>query len=329
MRMMKPFPHLSYVDAMKRYGNDKPDLRFGVEIKDLSDIAARTDFTVFRSTLQEGGGVRGICAPGCAHYSRRQLDELNQFVRAQGAKGLISLPFVEEGARSVAAKFLSAEQVREMASRFEAKEGDLLLIVAGKTSEVEAALSALRLEVARRLELADPNLLAFCFVREYPLLEWSEGEGKWEPMHHPFTAPRDEDLPLLDTAPERVRARHYDLICNGCELSSGSIRIHNRELQEKIFRLLGYGDEEVKRRFGHLLEAFEYGAPPHGGIAPGIDRFVMLLAGEKTIREVIPFPKNQSAMDVMFDAPSPVSEEQLKELHLRLEERSNNPLPSG
>jgi aspartyl-tRNA synthetase len=329
MRMMKPFPHLSYVDAMKRYGNDKPDLRFGVEIKDLSDIAARTDFTVFRSTLQEGGGVRGICAPGCAHYSRRQLDELNQFVRAQGAKGLISLPFVEEGARSVAAKFLSAEQVREMASRFEAKEGDLLLIVAGKTSEVEAALSALRLEVARRLELADPNLLAFCFVREYPLLEWSEEEGKWEPMHHPFTAPRDEDLPLLDTAPERVRARHYDLVCNGCELSSGSIRIHNRELQEKIFRLLGYGDEEVKRRFGHLLEAFEYGAPPHGGIAPGIDRFVMLLAGEKTIREVIPFPKNQSAMDVMFDAPSPVSEEQLKELHLRLEERSNNPLPSG
>jgi len=329
MRMMKPFPHLSYLDSMERYGNDKPDLRFGVELKDLSDIAARTDFTVFRSTLQEGGDVRGICAPGCAHYSRRQVDELTQFVKALGAKGLVTLPFAKEGAKSGVAKFLSAEQVRELASRFEAKEGDLLLIVAGKTSEVEAALSALRLEVARRLELADPNLLAFCFVREYPLLEWHEEEGRWEPMHHPFTAPRDEDVPFLDTAPERVRARHYDLICNGCELSSGSIRIHNREMQEKIFRLLGYGDEEVKRRFGHLLEAFEYGAPPHGGIAPGIDRFVMLLAGEKTIREVIPFPKNQSAMDVMFDAPSPVSEEQLKELHLRLEERSSKPSPSS
>jgi len=330
MRVMKPFPRLFYLDAMERYGNDKPDLRFGVEIRDLSDIAARTDFAVFRSVLHEGGRVRGICAPGCAHYSRRQLDELTQFVQTSGAKGLITLPLVEEGARSVAAKFLSTEQVGEMASRFEAREGDLLLIVAGKANEVEAALSALRLEVARRLELADPNLLVFCFIRDYPLLEWSEEEGRWEPMHHPFTAPRDEDVPLLDTAPERVHAKHYDLVCNGCELSSGSIRIHDRELQERIFRLLGYGEEEVRQRFGHLLEAFEYGAPPHGGIAPGIDRLVMLLAGEETIREVIPFPKNQSAMDVMFDAPSPVPEEQLKELHLRLrlEEGANKPLPS-
>jgi aspartyl-tRNA synthetase len=215
-----------------------------------------------------------------------------------------------------------------MAGRFEAKEGDLLLIVAGKTSEVEAALSVLRLEVAGRLELIDPDLLVFCFVREYPLLEWSGEEDRWEPMHHPFTAPRDEDVPLLDTAPDRVRAKHYDLVCNGCELSSGSIRIHKREMQAKIFALLGYSDDEVNRRFGHLLEAFEYGAPPHGGIAPGIDRFVMLLAGEETIREVIPFPKNQSAIDVMFDAPSPVSEEQLRELHLRLEDGNNNPLPS-
>ena len=205
-----------------------------------------------------------------------------------------------------------------MAARFEAKEGDLLLIVAGKASVVEGALSALRLEVARRLELADPNLLVFCFILDYPLLEWSEEEGRWEPMHHPFTAPKDEDIPLLDTAPERVHAKHYDLVCNGCELSSGSIRIHKRELQEKVFRLLGYGKEEVTQRFGHLLEAFEYGAPPHGGIAPGIDRVVMILAGEETIRDVIPFPKNQSAMDMMFDAPSPVSEEQLRELHLRL-----------
>ncbi len=320
MKVMKPFPRLSYLDAMERYGIDKPDLRFSVEIRDLSDIAARCDFAVFRSALEDGGKVKGICAPGCAHYSRRQLEELTEFVQARGAQGLITLPLApeKEQAKSVAARFLTPEQVKEMAARFEAKEGDLLLIVAGKPSVVEGALSALRLEVAQRLELADPNLLVFCFILDYPLFEWSEEEGRWEPMHHPFTAPRDEDIPLLDTAPERVHAKHYDLVCNGCELSSGSIRIHNRELQEKVFSLLGYGKEEVNQRFGHLLEAFEYGAPPHGGIAPGIDRVVMLLAGEETIRDVIPFPKNQSAMDVMFDAPSPVSEEQLRELHLRL-----------
>ena len=323
MRVMKPFPRLSYADAMERYGTDKPDLRFGVEIRDLSDIAARCDFAVFRSTLEEGGKVKGICAPGCAHYSRRQLEELAEFVQARGAKGLVTLPLApeKEQARSVAARFLTSEQIGEMASRFEAKEGDLLLIVAGKPSMVEETLGALRLEVARRLELADPNLLVFCFILDFPLLEWSEEEKRWQPMHHPFTAPRDEDIPLLDTAPKRVHAKHYDLVCNGCEISSGSIRIHNRQLQEKIFRLLGYGEEEVKQRFGHLLEAFEYGAPPHGGIAPGIDRVVMLLAGEQTIRDVIPFPKNQSAMDVMFDAPSPVSDDQLKELHLRLRYR--------
>ncbi len=319
MRVMSPFPRLSYPDALERYGTDKPDLRFGVEISDLSDIAARSEFDVFRSALKEGGRVKGICAPGCAHYSRRQLDELAELVKAQGARGLVTLPLAKgEQAKSVAARFLSADQIGEMSRRLEAREGDLLLILADKPKVVEAALSALRIEVGRRLELADPNLLAFCFIVDYPLLEWSE-EGRWEPMHHPFTAPRDEDIPLLDTAPEKVHAKHYDLVCNGCELSSGSIRIHNRQLQEKVFHLLGYGKEEVRQRFGHLLEAFEYGAPPHGGIAPGIDRLVMLLAGEETIREVIPFPKNQSAQDVLFDAPADVSPEQLKELHLKLE----------
>ena len=317
MRVLQPFPRLTYRDAMERYGTDKPDLRYGLEIRDLSDIAAHSEFTVFRSALDVGGVVRGICTPGCAHYSRRQLDELAEFVQACGAKGLITLPIGEEVTRSVLDKFLTREQSRELASRFGAGEGDLLLIIAGETKMVEEALGALRGEMARRLELLDPNLLVFCYILDYPLLEKGEG-GRWEPMHHPFTAPRDEDIPLLDSAPERVYAKHYDLVCNGCELSSGSIRIHDRELQEKIFKLLGYGKVEIEQRFGHLLEAFEYGAPPHGGIAPGIDRVVMLLAGEESIRDVIPFPKNKSAMDVMFDAPSEVPEEQLKELHLRL-----------
>jgi len=317
MRVLQPFPRLTYRDTMERYGTDKPDLRYGLEIRDLSDIAAHSEFTVFRSALDAGGVVRGICAPGCAHYSHRQLDELAEFVQACGAKGLITLPIGEEVTRSVLDKFLTGEQRGEMASRFGAGEGDLLLIIAGETKMVEEALGALRGEMARRLELLDPNLLVFCYIIDYPLLEKGEG-GRWEPMHHPFTAPRDEDIPLLDSAPERVYAKHYDLVCNGCELSSGSIRIHTRELQEKIFKLLGYGEAEVEQRFGHLLEAFEYGAPPHGGIAPGIDRVVMLLAGEESIRDVIPFPKNKSAMDVMFDAPSELPEEQLKELHLRL-----------
>ena len=317
MRVVQPFPRLTYRDTMERYGTDKPDLRYGLEIRDLSDIAVHSEFTVFRSALDEGGVVRGICAPGCAHYSHRQLDELAEFVQACGAKGLITMPIGEEVTRSVLDKFLTREQSGEMASRFGAGEGDLLIIIAGETKMVEEALGALRGEMARRLELLDPNLLVFCYILDYPLLEKGEG-GRWEPMHHPFTAPRDEDIPLLDSAPERVYAKHYDLVCNGCELSSGSIRIHARELQEKIFKLLGYGEAEIEQRFGHLLEAFEYGAPPHGGIAPGIDRVVMLLAGEESIRDVIAFPKNKSAMDVMFDAPSELPEEQLKELHLRL-----------
>jgi len=317
MRVLKPFSRLSYRDTMERYGTDKPDLRYGLEIRGISDIVAGSEFTVFRSALDAGGVVRGICAPGCAHYSRRQLDELAEFVRTYGAKGLLTLPIGEQEAKSVLGKHLTADQIGEMARCFEAKEGDLLLLVAGETQMVEGSLGALRGEMARRLGLLDANLLVFCFILDYPLLEKGEG-SRWEPMHHPFTAPKDEDIPLIDSAPERVHAKHYDMVCNGCELSSGSIRIHNRELQEKVFNLLGYSKEEVKKRFGYLLEAFEYGAPPHGGIAPGIDRVVMLLAGAESIRDVIPFPKNKSAVDVMFDAPSEISEEQLKELHLRL-----------
>ncbi len=318
MKLIKPFPRLSYADSIQRYGTDKPDMRFGLEIGDLTDIVAQSEFEVFRSAILERGNVKGICAPGCASYSRRQLDELTERVRAYGAKGLVTLALTGGAVRSAAAKFLTRQEVEQMAKRLDAKAGDLLLIVADKPQVVNAALSGLRLEMARRLDLADPNLLAFAFIADYPLLEWNDAEGRWEPMHHPFTSPKDEDIPLLDTSPEKVRAKHYDIICNGCELSSGSIRIHTRELQEKVFRLLGYGKEEVEERFGHMLEAFDYGAPPHGGIAPGIDRVVMLLAGEENIREVIAFPKTQSAMDLMANAPSEVSEEQLRELHIKL-----------
>ncbi len=330
MQVIKPFPRLSYAETMERYGTDKPDLRFGLEIRDLSEIVAQSNFSVFRSVIASGGKVKGICAPGCATYTRNQLNELNKLVQGLGAEGLVTMSLGTPGGslnsltiemvRSVAAKFLTLDQVKEMAGRLGANMGDLLLIVAAKPKLVSAVLDELRREMGYRLKLAQPNILAFAFIVDFPLLERNEETGQWEPMHHPFTAPRDEDAPLLDTAPEKVRSKHYDMVCNGCEIAGGSLRIYTSHLQRKIFKLLGYSNEEIEERFGHLLEAFDYGAPPHGGIAPGIDRIVMLLAGEETIREVIAFPKNQSAVDLTFNAPSPVTEEQLAELHLRLRE---------
>jgi aspartyl-tRNA synthetase len=330
MKVIKPFPRLTYAEAMERYGVDKPDLRFGLELRDLTDIAAQSDFSIFRSAIAQGGKVKGMCAPGCGNYTRSQLDELNKLVQSLGAEGLITMSLGTPGGslndltikmvKSVAARFLTLDQIKQMALRLGANRGDLVLIVAGKPKLVALALSELRQEMGRRLKLADPNLLAFVFIVDFPLFDKNEETGRWEPMHHPFTAPRDEDIPLLDSAPEKVRAKHYDFVCNGYEIAGGSLRIYTSELQRKVFRLLGYSDEEIEERFGHLLEAFDYGAPPHGGVAPGIDRIVMLLAGEETIREVIAFPKNQSAIDLTFNAPAPVSEEQLAELHLRLRE---------
>ena len=316
-KMIKPFPRLTYRESMERFGCDKPDIRYGMEIKDLSDIAAKTEFGVFRSALDAGGIVRGICAAGCGNYSRKQVEALAEFLKTYGAKGLLNLPVGGEGAKAVVAKFFSDEQKAEMRRRFAANDGDMIFIVAGDVPVVEQSLCALRIEMAKRLNLLDRNMLAFSFVLDFPLFEKNK-EGRWDSMHHPFTAPRDDDIQFLDSDPGKVLAKCYDVVCNGTELCSGSIRIHRSELQKKIFQILGYPDDEIKKRFGHMLEAFEFGAPPHGGIAPGIDRFVMILAGETSIREVIAYPKNKSAIDVMFDAPSDVSDAQLKELHLSI-----------
>ena len=323
VRLLKPFPRLSYEEAMEKYGTDKPDIRFGLEIKDISDIAGRTDFQVFRSVLDHGGKVKGICVPGCSHYTRHQLDELIGLAKGCGAQGLITVAFTGESVtpaevKSAAAKYLPPRQLEEMARTLEAKPGALLLIVADKSDVVNKTLDELRREMAHRLNLADAKLLAFTFVVDFPLLEWSETTGHWQPMHHPFTAPREEDVSLLETEPARVYGQHYDVVCNGCELGSGSIRVHNRQLQERIFSRLGYSKEETENRFAGLLEALEYGAPPHGGIAIGLDRLVMLFAGERSIREVIAFPKNQNAVDMMLDSPSYVDKYQLDELNLKL-----------
>jgi aspartyl-tRNA synthetase len=330
IKLEKPFKRLNYTEAMERYGTDKPDLRFAMQINDITDIAAETNFSIFKSVVSQGGRVKGICAPGCAGYSRHQLDELNQIARDSGARGLVTMALdtaiksldelTIDMVKSVAAKYLNIEQVRQMAKRLGATAGDLLLIVAGDNELVSRVLGKMRLEMGCRLELADANLFVFAFIENFPLLTRDKDSGPWQPMHHPFTSPREEDIPLLDKEPEKVYGRHYDMVLNGYEIAGGSIRIHRSELQKKVFRLMGYSDTDVEQLFGHLLEAFNYGAPPHGGVAAGIDRILMLFAAEETIREVIPFPKNQNAVDLLFDAPSTVSEEQLAELHLHLRE---------
>ena len=330
MRLIKPFPRLGYTETIDRYGTDKPDLRFGLEIRDLSDIVAQSDFAIFSSAIADGGKVKGICAPGCAAYTRSQLEELNRLAREVGVGGLVTISLgtsagslndltIEE-VRSAAAKFLTLDQIRALAERLDANVGDLLLVVAGEPMVVNMALGELRREMGYRLKLADPNMLAFAFIKNFPLLRWDEKGGRWDSEHHPFTAPWNEDMALLKTDPGKVRGKHYDMICNGYEIGGGSIRIHTAELQRTVFRLLGYRDEEIEDRFGHMLEAFTYGAPPHGGIALGIDRIVMILAGEESIREVIAFPKNQGAEDLTFNAPSSVAEEQLADLHIRMRE---------
>ncbi|MFH1183993.1 MAG: aspartate--tRNA ligase [Chloroflexota bacterium] len=313
-----PWPKIAHADAIERFGTDKPDLRFGLELKDVTAVFANTQFGVLRSALEAGGIAKCIVAPGCAEYSRRQIEELTESARALGAKGLVALPLAAEGFKGSAAKFISEAEGKSLASTAEAKPGDLLLMVADARPLVNSVLGAMRLLLRDRMGLADKDLMAFAWIIDFPMFAWDATAGKWDAEHHPFTMPKFEDLPKFETDPGAILSEAYDMVCNGYELASGSIRIHRSDVQRRVFQLLGLAAEEIERKFGHMLEAFEYGAPPHGGMAPGIDRLMMLLADEANIREVIAFPKNQAARDVMADAPSQVDPTQLKELHLKV-----------
>ncbi len=317
MDIPTPFLRLSYEDAMARYGSDKPDLRFGMELMDISDAVRGSDFKVFETVLANGGQVKAINVKGYSQIPRRELDGLVEYVNIYGAKGLAWICYTAEGIKSPITKFFSEEKVQQILSATNAQEGDLLLIIADKPAVVAAALGQLRLEMARRLNLIDPDALAFLWVVDFPMFEYDEEEKRWTAMHHPFTAPRDEDAALIDTNPGQMKAKAYDMILNGTEIGGGSIRIYNRDLQEKVFKAIGLSKEEAMEKFGYLLEAFEYGTPPHGGIAFGLDRMIMLMAKRSSIRDVIAFPKTQSATDVMTQAPSEVSPAQLKELSIK------------
>jgi len=316
--LAKPFPRLTYAEAMDRFGTDKPDIRFGLELRDVSQLAADSEFRVFKGAVEAGGSVRGIAIGGLGDLTRRELDELTAVATSGGAKGLAHFLVQADGLKSPVAKFFSEGQQGALCETLGAEVGDWMFFVADKNPVVFESLGRLRLHFRDRLGLADPEVLGMCWVTDFPLFEWNEDEGRIEPMHHMFTMPREEDLPLLDSEPLKVIGQLYDLVANGTELASGSIRIHDPDLQQKVFDVIGIGPEEAQRRFGTILTAFRYGAPPHGGIAPGVDRLVMLLTDEPNIREVMAFPKTQAARDEMMDAPGPVSEEQLKELNISL-----------
>ncbi|MGI5902045.1 MAG: aspartate--tRNA ligase [Desulfitobacteriia bacterium] len=314
-----PFPRLTYREAMERYGSDKPDTRFGMELIDVGEIVKNTGFKVFANVIAQGGRVKGICAKGCAAMPRREIDDLTKFVGIFGAKGLAYIVVTEEGLKSPIIKFFTEEEINNILNTMGAEPGDIVFFVADKETVVFNALGNLRLELAKRLDLIPKDSLNCLWVTEFPLLEYDEEEKRYVAIHHMFTNPMPEDLELLETNPLQVRAQAYDLVLNGLELGGGSIRIHNREIQEKIFALVGLSSEEAKEKFGYLLEAFEYGTPPHGGIALGLDRLIMILGERENIRDVIPFPKTQSAACLLTKAPSPVLPEQLEELHIELD----------
>jgi aspartyl-tRNA synthetase len=316
VEVRRPFPRLTYADAMRRYGSDKPDLRFDLEIADCGDLFADSAFRVFSGAVASGGVVRALCAPMAGGYSRREVAELEEIAKAAGAAGLVPVHLDAGGARGPLARHLSAETLTALRTRCGAGSGDLLLLAAGPAETVAPAMGRVRLELGRRLNLVRDGFV-FEWVVDFPLLERS-AEGRLAAVHHPFTSPLDDDLPLLEHEPLRVRAKAYDLVLNGVEVGGGSIRIHRQELQQRMFALLGISPEAARERFGFLLDAFRYGAPPHGGIAFGFDRFVMVLAGESSIREVIAFPKTQSATDLMTGAPSEVDPAALAEAHIEI-----------
>ncbi|MBD5273030.1 MAG: aspartate--tRNA ligase [Bacteroides sp.] len=311
----EPFPRITWADAMRLYGSDKPDIRFGMEFVELNDVAKGHGFSV----VDDAELTVGIVAPGCASWSRKQIDELTEYVKRPqvGAKGLIWVKFEQDGSiKSSVGKFFTPEQLQKWGEKAGAKPGDLLLVMTGDTMKVRKQLCELRLEMGNRLGLRDKNVFAPLWVIDFPLFEWDDETQRFYAMHHPFTAPNPNDIPMLDTDPGKVRATAYDIVVNGTELGGGSIRIHNSELQDKMFKLLGFTPERAHEQFGFLMNAFKYGAPPHGGLALGFDRFVSILAGLDTIRDVIAFPKNNSGRDTMNESPSPIAQEQLDELYL-------------
>ncbi len=328
VEVVKPFPRLTYAEAMEKYGSDKPDLRFGLEMTTITETAASSDARVFQAVASSGGTIRGFVAPGCGDYGRRQTDDLTEFTKSSGAQGLVFIA-LDEAAQSIDAlendhvksplkKFLSLDVIKQMAKEMGAEPGDLMLIVAGTSKLVNTVLSNLRNEMGRRLGLADPNKIAFAWVYDFPLFDWDDEIQGYVPAHHVFSSPKEEHMEYLDSDPGKVIGTLWDLVCNGSEMGSGSIRINDRDLQTKLFQIIGYSEDQINDRFGQLLTAFTYGAPPHGGMGLGLDRLCAILAGEDAIREVIAFPKTQSATDPLFEAPSAIEQEQLEELHLRV-----------